>query len=211
MKRLAIIGSGDLAQQIIHHAVLNDKYQPVCLFDDYVADGNTRHGLPVKGDVSTVEHHFNIGTFDVLMVGIGYKHMTKREEVYQLFAGKIPFATVVHNSCNIDKSCSIGEGSFLYSDVTTDMNVTIGVNTIIYNGCVIAHDSKVGNHCILSPCVSIAGFSYTGNNSVLGIGTIISDNVTLCNGVRTGAGAVVVKSITEKGLYIGCPAKLSSK
>ncbi|MBK7149196.1 MAG: hypothetical protein IPH78_10345 [Bacteroidetes bacterium] len=211
MKRLAIIGSGDLAQQIIHHSKGSDSYLPTCLFDDYMADGDTRHGLPVKGGIGKVLHHFESGTFDVLMIGIGYKHMQKREEIYNLYAGKIPFGTIIHPSCTIDSTCRIGEGSFLYPGVIADMNVRIGKNTIIYNGCVIAHDSRVGNHTILSPSVSIAGFSNTGDNTVLGIGTVVSDNVTMCNGVKTGAGAVVVKSITEKGLYIGCPAKLRSK
>jgi serine acetyltransferase len=43
--------------------------------------------------------------------------------------------------------------------------------------------------------------------STIGIGTIVSDRITICNNVQTGAGAVVVKNISESGVYIGIPAQ----
>jgi FlaA1/EpsC-like NDP-sugar epimerase len=42
MKRLAIIGSGDLAQQMIHHAKASGRYLPVCLFDDFATIGEAK-------------------------------------------------------------------------------------------------------------------------------------------------------------------------
>ena len=211
MKRLAIIGSGDLAQQMIHHAKASGRYLPVCLFDDFATIGEAKFGLSVVGAISDVTTIYNDGLFDEIIIGIGYKHMLKREEIYNTFSRKIPFGTIIHSSCIIDMSCKIGEGSILFPGVIADMNVQIGHNTIIYNSCVIAHDSRVGNHAILSPCVSIAGFSDTGDKAILGIGTIVSDNVKLCNNVQTGAATVVLKSINEQGVYVGCPAKFLHK
>jgi UDP-3-O-[3-hydroxymyristoyl] glucosamine N-acyltransferase len=87
------------------------------------------------------------------------------------------------------------------------MGALIGENCLIYNGCIIAHDTQIASHTILSPGVKIAGFSKIESLVNLGIGTIISDNVTVAMGTKTGAGAVVVKNIDESGLYVGIPAK----
>jgi len=46
-----------------------------------------------------------------------------------------------------------------------------------------------------------------GKSSWLGIGSVVSNNVNICSGCNVGAGAVVVKDITEPGTYVGVPAR----
>ncbi|WP_152267601.1 NeuD/PglB/VioB family sugar acetyltransferase [Agriterribacter humi] len=207
MKRLAIIGSGDLGQQIAHHALTDKHYQPVGFFDDFQKPGVLRHGYPVLGDVEDIVRLYKENAFDVLMTGIGYKHFETRVAVFERFSFLIPFGSVIHSSSYIDSSCHIGQGVFIYPGCSIDMNATIGNNVLINAGCIIAHDSHIGDHSFLSPGVNIAGFVTTGKAVGLGIGTIVIDNITIGPGVRTGAGAVVTENISAPGLYLGVPAK----
>jgi sugar O-acyltransferase (sialic acid O-acetyltransferase NeuD family) len=207
MKKLAIIGSSDLAKQIAHYTISDNHYQIVGCFDDFQIKGEIKNNLEILGNIDSIEECYRQKIFDVLIIGIGYKHMAFRNELYARFEHTIPFGTIIHSSSYVDKSAIIGKGTIIYPGCTIDMGVEIGGNCILYNGCNIAHNSTIANHSILSPSVIIAGFCLIGENSNLGIGSIISDNITITNNVRTGAGAVVVKSIIESGLYIGIPAK----
>jgi sugar O-acyltransferase (sialic acid O-acetyltransferase NeuD family) len=207
MKKLAVIGSGDLGKQIVQLALESNDYIISGFFDDFETIGNLVHGYPILGSIESIQQHFENRTFDELLIGIGYKHMEIRHRLFERFQYQIPFGKIIHTSCIIHNSVSIGSGSILYSGTHVDMGAKISENCLIYNGCIIAHDTQIASHTILSPGVKIAGFSKIESLVNLGIGTIISDNVTVAMGTKTGAGAVVVKDIDESGLYVGIPAK----
>lgn len=208
MKRLAIIGSGDLGHQIAYHAKADKHYEPVGFFDDYQPVGSIRHELPVMGGVNDIVGKFNDGVFDCLMIAIGYKHMAFRMSLYRQFIDHVPFGTIIHSSAYIDKSCTIAPGTIVYPGCVLDMNVVLGGNVLLNAGCVIAHDTAIGESCFLSPGVKVAGFVKTEPGVILGIGTTVIDNILIKSGVRTGGGAVVIDDLEQPGLYAGVPAKL---
>jgi sugar O-acyltransferase (sialic acid O-acetyltransferase NeuD family) len=207
MRRLAIIGSGDLASQIAHLAVHDNHYKIVGCFDDFKMKGEYSNGLYILGNIASVQSSYDKNLFDYLIIGIGYNHMDFRNDLFLRFERNIPFGTIIHSSSFIDKTSSIGKGTIIYPGCVLDMHTEIGNNCLIYNGCLIAHDSKVSNNIIFSPGVNIAGFCSIGEHSIFGIGTVLSDNISITEKVRTGAGAVVVSSIAESGIYAGLPAK----
>jgi sugar O-acyltransferase (sialic acid O-acetyltransferase NeuD family) len=207
MRKLAIIGSGDLGKQIAQLALDNSHYEISGFYDDFETIGNKVHGYPILGKIENIQDHFENGTFQELLIGIGYKHMDFRQKLFDRFKNHIPFGKIVHSSCIIHHSASIGAGTVLFSGTIVDMGGIISENCIIYNGCVLAHDVHIGSHSIFSPGVQIAGYSLIEGGVNLGIGTIVSDNVKITSGTRTGAGAVIVKDINVAGLYVGIPAK----
>jgi sugar O-acyltransferase (sialic acid O-acetyltransferase NeuD family) len=207
MKRLAIIGSEDLACQIAHLVVEQKRYQLVGFFDDFKPKGSIVNHLPILGSLDAIQGEFDNKMFDEIIIGIGYKHMEFRSELIDRFIHEIPFGSVIHPNTCIDKTAEIGAGTVIFSGCTIDMHVKIGDNCIFYNGCIIAHDSTISSNTLCSPGVKVAGFCNIGKGVILGIGTIVSDNITITNDVKTGAGTVVVKNINENGLYVGVPAK----
>jgi sugar O-acyltransferase (sialic acid O-acetyltransferase NeuD family) len=211
MKRLAIIGSGDLGQQIAYHARAEKLYDVVGFFDDFAKVGELKHGLPVLGKVDDIDAQYNTATFDCLMVGVGYRHMAGRAALYERFHRSIPFGKVVHTSSYIDSSCSIGDGVFIYPGCVLDMNVVIEENALLNAGCIIAHDSTVGRHAMLAPGVKVAGFVMLSETVILGIGTVVIDNIRIAAGIKTAAGAVVIDNLQQPGLYAGVPAKFKKE
>lgn len=211
MKRLAIIGAGDLGVQLAHLAEATGQYTLAGFFDDTRMPGGTVSGATILGNVDAIADLHAQGSFDCLVVAIGYKHLRARKAIYERFAGTIAFATLVHPSAIVDPTCTLGEGAVIYTGCVLDMDAKIGANTLLNAGCVIAHHSEIGDSCFLSPAVGIAGFVTVAPGCVLGIGTVVIDNIHIASGTRTGAGAVVTRSIKQPGLYLGIPARFSKE
>lgn len=207
MKRLAIIGSGDLGQLIAYHAVTDKQFDVVGYFDDYREKGTYVGSTVVLGKIENVAEIFDQDGFDCLVMGIGYKHFEHRKKIFNDFWGTIPFATFVHSSCFVDPSCRIGDGTVLLPGGVFDRNVVIGNNVLVNTGACIAHDSVVNAHSFLSPRVAIAGFSTIGECCNIGINSTIIDNIVISDYVQTGGGTVVIKNMNERGVYVGNPAK----
>ena len=207
MKRLAIIGSGDLGQQIAYHATQDNQFTVVGFFDDFKNRGVLVNDIPILGGLSDVSSQFKKGIFDELLIGIGYKHMMFRSDVFNKFKAEIPFAKLIHSNCLIDPSCIIQAGVVIYPGCIVDQNVNIGENVLVNVGCCIAHDSKIGKHSFLSPRVAIAGFVTIENSCIIGINATIIDNIKIVQQVQIGGGSIVIKNIEKAGLYVGNPAR----
>lgn len=207
MKKLAIIGSGDLGQLIAYHAAESSNYEVVGFFNDYLEKGSKVHSKTILGGTNDILPLFQQKDFDFLMVGVGYQHFGFRQKVFEQFKGQIPFANIIHPSAYIDSSCQLGEGIFILPGCTLDYNVKLSDNVLLNTSCTIAHDSSVGQHSFLSPRVAMAGFITLGVCCNIGINTTIIDNIKITDHVQTGGGTVVIKNLEKSGLYVGNPAR----
>lgn len=185
MRRLAIIGSSDLGRQIAHYARRNG-FKIMGFFDDYQTASSV-DDYPVLGKCDEIPDFYGKGEFDKLICAIGYNHFDARRDMYQRFSESgIPFATIVDESCHVDPTASIGEGSVLFPGAFVDKNVSIK-NNVLLNVCsTIAHDSVIGSHTFVSPRVAVAGFCHIGEQCMLGINSTIIDNILITNKVKLG-------------------------
>ena len=207
MRKIAIIGSGDLANQITHYAETDLSYEVVGFFDDFINKGDIVNGKVILGGSDLIVKNFKLNVFDSLVIGIGYRHLDFRASIFEKFYGNIPFENLIHSSCSVDTTANIGAGVVLFPNSIIDMNVTIGNNVLLNIDCAIAHDTKIGNHSFLSPSVKIAGFCNVGEKCNLGINTTIIDNIFVTNNVQTGGGTVVISAVDKSGLYVGNPQR----
>jgi sugar O-acyltransferase (sialic acid O-acetyltransferase NeuD family) len=208
MKRLAIVGSGDLGQLISYHASNDMHYEVLGFFDDFEELGSVKIGVPIIGKTNDVLDSYRQGKFDCIMIGIGYKHMLVRKNIFETYKDIIPFGKVIHSSAYIDSSSSVGDGSFILPNCTIDKHVEIGDNVLLNTATVIAHDSKIDKHCFLAPAVNVAGKVLIKESCIIGIGSTIIDNINIEPNIQIGAGAVVINNLTQSGLYVGVPAIL---
>ena len=89
-----------------------------------------------------------------------------------------------------------------------------GLSIAHYGTIVVSDAAKVGQNCRLQEGVNIGATNGSalapriGDNVFIGTGAKIIGDITIADDVAIGANAVVVKSITEKGVtYGGVPAK----
>ena len=87
----------------------------------------------------------------------------------------------------------------------------IGEHCIINTGAIVEHDNILENYVHISVGAKLAGTVHVGRATWIGIGASVSNNLSICENCMIGAGAVVVKDITESGTYIGVPAKKKEK
>lgn len=207
MKRIAIIGSGHLGQQILYHIQTDTNDKVVGFFDDFQEKGNMIKNIPVLGSREGITTSFQQGLFDELVVAIGYKHLDLKKQVFESFENEIPFYTFVHSTSIIDPSAKIGHGTIIYPNCMIDKDVEIGDNVLMNISCSIAHDSVIGNHCFLSPSVAMAGFVKVSELCILGINSTIIDNISISEKVQLGGGSVVIRNISNPGLYVGNPVR----
>jgi len=204
--KLAIIGSGDLGQQIAQIA-LKCNYEVIGYYDDFNMDKTAVDGHQILGATETILEDFKQNIFSHLFIGIGYKHMLKRAEIFIQFKNQIPFANIIHPSCIVEDTVKLGEGIVLYPGCVIDSGAELKDNILVNVGSIIAHHTTIGSHCFLSPGVTLAGFITIEENCFIGINSTIVDNITIKKGVQLGGGTVVIKNIDQSGLYVGNPAR----
>lgn len=203
-KTLAIIGSGHLGQQIAHYALSDNHYQSVVFFDDFSNETHV-NGFPILGNVNVVEQEFAKQSFDELILGIGYKHLAIRKQLFERFSKVIPFGKIIHSSSWVDATANVGVGCVIYPSCCIDAHAIVKDNTVLNIACTIAHDTIVGKHCFLSPRVALAGFIKVEELCILGINSTVIDNVSIVSNTQLGGGTVVIQNITQEGLYVGNP------
>jgi acetyltransferase-like isoleucine patch superfamily enzyme len=120
--------------------------------------------------------------------------------------------------------CTIGSGSFIGPFVEIQRDVVVGKRCRIQSHAFVCELVTIGNDCFISHGAMFINDLFTlggpaqgkrelwrptvlGNNVSVGTNATILP-VTICDHVVIGAGAVVTKSITEPGIYIGNPARL---
>jgi sugar O-acyltransferase (sialic acid O-acetyltransferase NeuD family) len=203
---LAIIGAGALGQHIAHYAQLTDKFSKIVFVDDTVKVGIYSFGN-VCGNISEIDKLIKVGEIQNLLIGIGYKHMQKRKTLFDQFSMSISFPNIVHSSCYIDKTTLIGNGNILLPGCIVDKGCTIGDNIFFNPGTIIAHDCSIKSHSFFGVGVNISSSVKTGSCCFFGTGTSTIDNITIGDNIRTGAGALITKSIIVSGTYIGIPGR----
>ena len=207
LKTLAIIGSGDLGMQIAHFALSDGHYDEVVFFDDF-EQNKIKNGFKIVGNTNDIVNRFKESLFDEILIGIGYKYLSQKKEIYNtLKSNNIPVGKIIHSTCWVDSTAIIEEGNVLYPRCIIDANVHIGVNNLINLGCVFSHDGKIGGHSFYSPSVSIAGFVEIGEMCNLGINSTIIDNIKIVDNVTIGGATTVIKNIDNQGVYVGSPAR----
>ncbi len=206
MKRLAILGAGDLGQLIARHAP-SCGFAVVGFYDDTRPPGSATDGGPILGPLSALDEARPGASFDGLALGIGYRHMAFRAACFERLAARFPFPPLVHPSCVVATEVPIGAGSFLLPGCVLDVGVRVGSNVVLNTACVVAHDTTIEDHSFLGPGVTLAGFVTVRRCAFLGIRTVVINGVVIGSGVQTGGGALVAKDLLEPGLYVGVPAR----
>ena len=116
-------------------------------------------------------------------------------------------ATLIHPSAVIGEEVSIGEGTVVMAGAVINPCTIIGDGCIVNTCASVDHDNNLEDFVHIAVGAHLCGTVCVGNKTWIGAGTVVSNNLSVCDDCTIGAGAVVVKNIEEKGTYVGVPAK----
>jgi len=162
----------------------------------------------IAEDYVTVGQRVLVKPFTVIgMTGFGFERVKgggKYDYKYPLRRKKHDFKVIIGDDVEIGVGCVIDRGSWRHS--------IIGKGTKIDNMVHTGHNTHIGEHCLIVVGTTIGGSCTIGNKCFLGMNCVILPGLTIADKVTIGAGAVVTKSITEKGTsWAGIPARKIEK
>lgn len=201
-KKLIIIGASGHGKVVADIAELINKWDIIEFLDD-------------NESIKRISSYKVIGTSDIakdyiskadIFIAIG-NNKIRKSFVEKLISKGASIPTLIHPNAVIGSEVSIGIGSVVMAGVVVNTSVSIGKACIVNTSSSIDHDCIISSFTHISPGVNIAGAVKIGNETWIGTGAKITNNIEVCENVVIGAGAVVIRDITESGTYVGVPAR----
>ena len=208
MKKIAIVGSGGFAREVL--TLINDinKQSPIYEFIGFVDSDKSKkiHSYPIIGSDDEV----NMITEPLsLVIAVGEPELKKKIR-NKYTSPHIDFPTLIHPSVLIgDKnSVYIGEGCVICAGciITTDIEINNFVTLNLM--CTVGHDTIIGNYSSFMPSVNISGEVKINEGVYVGTGAKIINQIEIGGQTIVGAGAVVARTLPSRCTAVGIPAKV---
>jgi len=205
-KKICIFGAGGFGRETL--CCLIDQIAPA---DSHIGDVacfmvDDKHltDKKVLGIDVLPKSAFNPDLFDVV---VAISDPPTRKKVVESLPPETSFATIIHPDTVISEWVDIGEGSVITAGVIITCNIKIGEHSHLNLYTTIGHDCTTGDFFTTAPGANISGMCEFGERVYIGSNASVRQGVSICDDVTIGMGAVVVKSISEQGTYIGNPLK----
>jgi sugar O-acyltransferase (sialic acid O-acetyltransferase NeuD family) len=205
MKKIVIAATGGFAKEIL--TILHDLGK-MHLFDGFINPDNffkKEHdiekiiGFPILNS-SQVKPE----THDII-IGIG--NPLFREKVYKELGDEFNYPNVIHPSAIISQWVTIGKGAVICPGVIITCGITIGDFCQLNLSTTVGHDCVMGDYFTTAPGAHISGNCIFGKGVYFGTSSAVRQGINICDNVTIGMGGIVVKNITETGVYVGNPVK----
>lgn len=200
--KLLIIGASGHGKVVADIALKMNRWKSIAFLDDNESF-NVCMGLEVIGNSSDTFKY--IKDFDIF-IAIG-NNVTREKIQEKLEAEGANIPILVHPNAVIGERVEFGNGTAVMAGAIINCCTQIGKGCIINTGATIDHDNFIEDYVHISPGVHTAGTVKIGKGTWLGVGSKVSNNLNITSCCKVGAGAVVVKDISEAGTYVGVPAR----
>ncbi|MBB6216368.1 sugar O-acyltransferase (sialic acid O-acetyltransferase NeuD family) [Anaerosolibacter carboniphilus] len=200
--KLIIIGASGHAKVVADIAIKMNNWQSMTFLDDDESI-KTCMGSKVIGKTADALTYKDEADF---FVAIG-NNATRENIQEKLEEEGLSMVKLIHPNAVIGIDVEIGTGTVVMAGVVINSSSRIGKGCIINTSSSLDHDNVIEDYVHISPGANLAGTVKVGKGSWIGTGSVVSNNVNICSGCKLGAGAVVVKDITEPGTYVGVPVR----
>ncbi len=201
-ERLLIIGASGHGKVVADIAIKMNIWKSIAFLDDNELL-KVSLGLKVVGKT---EDAFKFIEDADIFVAVG--NNAAREKIQKKLEGKgASIPVLVHPNAVIGSEVELGKGTVVMAGVVINSSTKIGRGCIINTGATLDHDNLIQDYVHISPGAHLAGTVNVFKGSWIGIGSTVSNNVSISSCCIVGAGAVVIRDIIEPGTYVGVPAR----
>jgi len=201
VERIAIIGAGDGAIQIIDCLNKLSTQKAVMLFDDNKSlHGKKVAGVPIIGNVDyeKISGLFSENEFDKLIISVSTSISFREKAFDNLVKLNVPFTNVIHPSTVIGSNVKIGVGNVILANCHIGACAKISNNNFISAYCSIEHHNELYNHCSFGPGVLTSSKVKIKDRVRFGTGIFIEPHITIGEDSVIGSGAIITKDIPPK-------------
>jgi sugar O-acyltransferase (sialic acid O-acetyltransferase NeuD family) len=200
-EKLLILGAGGHGRASAYVAASMKRWSQIAFLNDLTIP--ELRDFEILGGFQEVYRYKE--EYDVF-VAIG-DNETRRKLLLQLEAENFTIPVLIHPSAFVGENVKLGAGSIVMAGAVIICNSTIGKGVIVNTSSSIDHDNQIGDFVHISPGAHLAGEVTIGENTWICTGAAVINKLTITDHCIVGAGAVVVRAITEKGTYVGVPAR----
>lgn len=206
--RLIIVGGGGFAREVFVWVTACAEAGTLPAIGGYVDDAGDvlahkeRYAMPWLGGIDDVA----IGAGDRFVMAIG-SPKAKRAIHARLRARGARFATVIHPSCIVAPTATIGEGVFLCPGCIIAPDSVVEPFVMMNTGSGTAHDSRVGEFTVFASSVILGGYADIGEDVSIGSHVVVLPKVRIGRGATIGPGSVLYRSVPEGATVFAPPAK----
>lgn len=204
--KLLIIGSSGHGKVVADIAIRMNRWDYIAFLDD---NEELKEVMGIKVIDKAIDAFLYKNEADIF-VAIGNNEI--REKIQRKLESEgVSIPILIHPSAVIGNQVVIDKGTVVMAGVLINCCSIIGKGCIINTGSTIDHDNVIADYVHLSPGIHLAGNVSVGQGSWLGIGSVVSNNISIIDQCKIGAGTVVIADITEEGTYVGVPARKVKK
>jgi len=207
MKSLILIGAGDFGLEVWSWLNEAKGYNKEYAFKGFL-DANLEalsENRFCNAHILCSPSEYNIQSNDVFVCTIG-DPSAKKKVVSDMLMKGAQFINLVHSSVIEFQNVKYGSGVIVSPNCVISNNAEIKSHVSINLFCSIGHDTVIGECSVLSSHCDVTGGVIIGDEVMLGSRVTIIPRVSIVNGAVLGAGAVIMRSVKQKGTYVGNPA-----
>lgn len=206
-KNIVLIGGGGHCKSCIDVICATNQYNIVGILDMPSELGKKILNYEIIGNDGDYLKYHKQGCVFLITVG-QIKSATIRKRIFkELNNINAEIEIIIAPTAYVSENATIEKGTIVMHNAFINAGATIGLNNIINTGAVIEHDVSIGHNNHISTGARVNGDCKIGNENFVGSGVVIANGIELQDEIIIGAGSVVVKNISDKGTYVGSPAK----
>jgi sugar O-acyltransferase (sialic acid O-acetyltransferase NeuD family) len=208
-KKVVLYGNGQMAT--FAHAVLthDSPYEVVAYsVDDALITEKTILGLPVV-PFEEVER-FYPPEDHAAHIAVGFRRMNgvRAEKYCQAKVKGYELITYVSSRAFRWPDLIIGDNCWVLENTILHPFVEIGNDVYLGSACHIGHNSTIGDHSFMAGLAGLAGGVQVGTHCFFGIHCTVRNGLKIADRCVIGAGATVLRSTRESGVYVTRQASL---
>ena len=200
IKRVALIGAGLGAMQVIDLISHLDGFRAVALYDDtHEKQGTFVYGVPVVGKINfeSISMDYKMGKFDYIVNAISTSNEFRKKCFDELSELEVPYCNLIHPSAVIGHYVTMGTGNIVLPFTHIGPNTVLGNDCFLTAKASIEHHNVVGSHVTCGPSVMTSGCVTIGDCVRFGTGVFVEPHVEIGNNCLIASGTIVTNNVPD--------------
>lgn len=202
-RKLAVIGAGGHGKVVAELAAALGTYGEIVFLDDR-AQGSV-NGFPVIGTTLLLENSLSPEQFDIA-VAVGNNRI-RRQIAEKAAALGFSLPVLIHPGAYVSPSATVGQGSVVMAKAVVQAGSVLKDGVIVNTAATVDHDCLLDAFVHISPGAHLSGNTHIGEESWIGTGACSRQQIRIGSRATIGAGAVVVRDVSDGMTVAGNPAK----